>query len=78
MWLRREFTIVIFPPDLPIIRQSTVICKLCCLSEGTMGRHLLGPSEGRGVGEWEAAGSGRGILTSERGCEVVPSCTHNP
>lgn len=51
VWLRREFTIVIFPPDLPIIRQSTVICKLCFLSEGTMGRHLLAPVR---VGEWES------------------------
>ena len=33
--LRWEFTTVIFPSDLPIIKQSTVICKLCFLS----GRH---------------------------------------
>lgn len=36
-----------------------------------MGHHLLGSSEGREVGEREA-GSGHGVLTSERGCEVVP------
>lgn len=65
VWLRREFTIVIFPPDLPIIRQSTVICKLCFLSEGTMGCHLLGSTEDRGVESGREAGGGRGILTSE-------------
>ena len=74
MWLRRGFTIVIFAPDLPIIRQSTVICKLCFLPEGTMGCHLLGSTEGRGVG------SGREAWNPDLrgGCEVVPSCTHDP
>lgn len=79
VWLRCEFTTVVFPSDLPIIKQSTVICKLCFLSGRHHELHISWAPLGGWVGGGGAGGrSGTGVESwpqSWAGRWCHPACT---